>query len=264
MDKNYYLLGEILYGMRDYFNQTDNLDYLKEYIKVDKKKYPRDINKFEFLLGSDKKNLYFDAISLYVVGKDDNNNYVIGTNCQRNLNDMQSDAIYKDANGRRVFENEFGFSIDPNKMEEFHKEYSKLINSDEYINKYVINLGNIDGLLPNAKIEISKEMFAFFSGNIKGTLQYEKDRRRFTIIYSDIAPDVHVFAKRVNENIMDLLIKVLTIKVPKNLLHPIHQKIIEENCINDSKQIISDIIKMVIVIDENTLITDSPKRLILK
>lgn len=264
MKKDYYLIGEILYGMRNYFNQTDNLDYLKKYIKEDGIKYPCDINKFKFLLGSDEKNLYLDAISLYVVGKDENNNYVIGTNCKRNFNDMHSDVIYKDANGRRVYENEFGFSINPYMMEEFHKEYSKLINSDEYISKYVIKLGNIDGLLPNAKIEISKEMFAFFSGNIKGTPQYEKDRRRFTIIYSDIAPDVHVFAKRVNENIMDLLIKVLTIKVPKNLLHPIHQNIIENNCINDSKQIISDIIEMVIVIDENTRLIDPPKRLTLK
>jgi len=96
------------------------------------------------------------------------------------------------------------------------------------VGAYKINLGSFDGL-SNCDIMIAKGMFRFRTGNYLASPQYEKDKRRFFICCGNLDDKIHFFYDIYDENVIETLKKIITIKIPKKLLHNSHQQMIENS-----------------------------------
>ena len=230
MEKDYYLLGEILWGMKEYFHNPNKLDYLKKFLQIDSECYIGDVNELYFSLGNNynpNENRELWLRDRYIIAKDDNNNYIIGAPHSRHSLKFYS-VIYKSKNGLRIFDDEFGICIKPEMMREFHEEYTKITDSANGVRDYRIDLGSFDGL-SHCTIDIGMGSFVFQAFNFSGTPQYERDKRRFFIIYDNLNDKIRFWGEDPDENIIETLIKILTIKIPKELLHSSHQQMIENS-----------------------------------
>ena len=259
MAKDYYLLGEILWGMKEYFHNPNKLDYLKKFLQIDKERYVGDVNELYFSLGNNydpNENRELCLLDRYIIAKDDNNNYIIGSPSSRHSLKFYP-VIYKSKNGLRIFDDEFGICIKPEMMREFHEEYTRITNSANSVRDYRIDLGSFDGL-SHCTIDIGMGSFVFQAGNFSGTPQYEKDKRRFFIYYNNLYDKIGFCCEILDENVIETLKKILTIKIPKKLLHSSHQQMIENSGVLDSaEQTICDIAKICAPLDEKFYYIDT-------
>lgn len=245
MEKDYYLLGEILWGMKDYFRNPNQFDYLKKFLKIDKKRCVGASNGFHFYLTdnymSDKnRDLRIGGGIEFTVVKGDNNNYIIGSaspsfpGCYK--------RIYKSNEGTRIYDDDFGICIKPEMMREFHEEYTKIMELFNSVRDYKIDLGSFDGL-EHCVVEIIMGHFGFLAGNFPGTPQYERDERMYYMFYGNRTNKIFFYNEVEEENVLDTVLKILTIKVPKKLLHNFHQQMIENSgVLNNPAQTIRNII----------------------
>jgi len=125
------------------------------------------------------------------------------------------------------------------------------------VNVYEVDLGPFDGL-SYSKLIIGKGMFKFQTGNYSGTPQYERDKRRFFIVCGNINDKIHFFYDVYDENIIETLKKILTIKISKKLLHKFHQQMIENSGVLNIRDITkityTPLAKGVYYIDNNEIL----------
>ncbi len=130
---------------------------------------------------------------------------------------------------------------------------------DYFSNDNKIDLGTFDGLT-NCYIYLNPSEFSFLAGNYSGTPQYEKDKRRFYLFYNNLHDEIYFINEVENENILEILIKILSIKIPKDLLDRKQQQIIKNSGIlENSKDAIPKIIKKLIIIDNNGIVNEASK-----
>ena len=131
-----------------------------------------------------------------------------------------------------------------------------------------IDLGSFDGL-SDCRVTIGKENFCFRTGNYSATPQYERDKRRFFITCgNNIDDNIRFFYEVPDENVIETLKKILTIKIPKKLLHNSHQQMIENSGVLNISDITSitytPLAKGVYYIDNNKILEQQKAKKLIK
>ena len=85
------------------------------------------------------------------------------------------------------------------------------------VDAYEIDLGSFDWL-SDCRVTIGKGNFCFRTGNYSAAPQYERDKRRFFITCGNIDDNIRFFYDVPDENVIETLKKILTIKIPKKII----------------------------------------------
>lgn len=149
------------------------------------------------------------------------------------------------------------YFISPSEEEIETKDFNRVDDCE-------IDLGSFDGL-SDCRVTIGKGNFCFRTGNYSATPQYERDKRRFFITCGyNIDDNIRFFYEVPDENILETLKKIITIKISKKLLHNSHQQMIENSGvlnISDIANITYTLLaKGVYYIDNNEILEQKNKK----
>lgn len=219
MNKNYYLLKDILLGLRKELLKCDEeLKKLEQYISYDTKK----VKNVEFDINYDKqlycrlvlRRSYLRSIMESLTGKG-----FSGSEC------------ILDKNGNYTFSRDaFGLKINADNLEDFNNQASLILNSEfanEMDSSKLINTQAQNG--KKLKINIGNSMLTF--ANEKLSLSYNAKN------------DLLTYLSQSNKNLSERLHNSLNLEISKTNFTPYEQEIIENS---------ADINKEVRIVDEIT------------
>lgn len=202
MNRDYYLLKDILFGLRGELLKCDTeLKKLEQYISFDTKR----VKNAEFDIAYDKqlfcrlilKRSYLRSIIETFTGKG-----FSGTEC------------IVDKNGNYSFKREaFDLKINKDNIEDFNNQASLILNS-EFANE--MNFSNFI----NTQTQNSKKLNLNIGNSI---LQFSQEK--FSLKYQTKTDSI-TYLSPTNKNLIESLNKVLTLEIPKKDLSSYQQEII--------------------------------------